>query len=79
MAEPHVRCDWEEGCNCGGCTVQCRNSSRFRVERSDHDPSYHVSRDRAPTEACEAHVADTIFGLLDGDDKITATVTPRWL
>ena len=79
MAEPYVRCDWEEDCNCGEDTVQCRNPSRFKVERSDHDPSYHVSGDRAPTEACESHLADTVFGLLDGDGKVTAIVTPRWL
>lgn len=79
MTEPDVRCDWEEACNCGEGEAQCRNSSRFAVERSDHDPSYNVSSDRAPTEACETHVADTIFDLMDGNDKITAIVTPRWI
>lgn len=79
MTTADMRCDWEEACNCGEGTAQCFNSSRFRVERSDHDPSYHVSSGRAPAEACEAHIADTIFALMDGNDKITAIVTPRWL
>jgi hypothetical protein len=71
-------CDWEVEA-VDGEFDQCGEVSRFRVERSDHDPSYRVTSDRAPTEACEAHLPDVVFGLMDGDDKIHAVVTPHWL
>lgn len=72
-----TRCDFDV-LNDEEEVVQCPEPSRYLVLRSDHDPSYDVAADRAPTEACEAHLADTVAGLMDGDDKITATVQIRW-
>ena len=67
------RCDTGEGlCDDQGEDAQCPEQSRFRIERSDHDPSY------MPGEACEIHVADTMAALLDGDDKCQLVVTMHW-
>jgi hypothetical protein len=56
----------------------CGQPSRFLVQRSDHDPSYDATADRVPAESCEAHLAETVMALMDGNDAITAVVVPRW-
>lgn len=70
-------CEWEVKV-ADGEYDPCGQRSRFAVERSDHDPSYRPAADRAPMEACEAHLADTVMALMDGDDRIHAVVKPRW-
>lgn len=69
-------CEWYVEAD--GESEPCARRSRFTVERSDHDPSYRPASDRAATEACEAHLADTVMALMDGDDTIHAVVAPRW-
>lgn len=55
---------------------ECYKRSAFIVERSDEDPSFGELGGGA--EACEEHVWETIFSMMDGDDTIRAVVTPRW-
>ena len=50
----------------------CRSLSRFAVERSDRDPSFGVQ------EACEAHLADAVTGMADGNEDVHAIVRIRW-
>ena len=75
-----AHCDWEDRCpcDCGECTVRCQQPSRFAVARSDRDPSYDAAPDRAPTEACEAHLSGTLMLLMGGEETACAVVKPRW-
>lgn len=50
----------------------CGAMSRFVVERYMNDPAYE------PFEACEAHLADAVLAMADGDDEIPLIVTIRW-
>jgi len=72
-----TRCDWEI-LNEDEEPVQCPAESRYMVIRSDRDPSYDVTCDRAATEACGRHLAETACRLMDGNDRISAVVQVRW-
>ena len=71
------RCDWDVMSD-DADLEQCPELARFAVKRSDDDPAYHPAPDRAPTDTCEAHLAEVIMALMDGNDKIHAAVTPYW-
>jgi len=55
---------------------ECSEPSRFVVERSDGDKSY--GSGGGTEEACEAHLADVVSGMVDGDTHIQAVVSIRW-
>lgn len=71
IIQPDAACEaedrdrWDEVYPCGAL-------SRFVVERDDHNPSY------SPAESCENHLAETVAGMADGDDKVRLIVTIRW-
>lgn len=75
--EPVLRCE-DALPGCGECWEPCGEPSRFTVIRSDRDPSYDAAGDRAAAEACEAHLAGTVAGLMDGDERMTVIVQARW-
>ena len=54
----------------------CGKLSRFVVSRSDGDTSYGAGG--GTEEACEAHLADAVTGMIAGDVNVTAIVTIRW-
>jgi hypothetical protein len=54
----------------------CANSSQFVVSRSDGDASYGING--GSDECCAAHLADTVDGMVAGDDKVQAIVAIRW-
>jgi hypothetical protein len=66
-----TRCDWDMAVP-EDDYEQCASLSRFRVERSDRDPAYQV------LEACGAHLAETAWMLMDGDEAGSVTVQARW-
>lgn len=75
--DPAVTCqwdvpDWEDP---GNGFVPCPSLSWFVVERSDGDKSFGWD---GKHEACEYHLSDVIDGMLSGDEKLHAIVTPRW-
>lgn len=72
-------CEWAVDDAVSGGSIDCGRLSRYRVERSDRDGSFYPDPDNRPgQEACDIHLAGTVVALMDGDDKITATVTVRW-
>jgi hypothetical protein len=74
--DPAITCQQDvpdPGCDCQA--VPCPNLSWFVVERSDGDKSFGWD---GKHEACEYHLADVIDGMLGGDEKLHAIVTPRW-
>lgn len=62
--------DEEEG------AVPCGALSRFVVSRSDGDKSFGAQG--GTEEACEAHLAEAVAGMADGDEGIWAAVAIRW-
>ena len=62
--------DDEEGAH------ECGQLSRFVVERSDGDKNY--GSGGGTEEACEAHLADVVSGMVDGDTHVRAVVSIRW-
>lgn len=71
-------CDWEIAGVVKGEPLPCTQMSRYAMERADRDPSYRAAADRAATEACPVHLADTVVALMDGDDSMPVTVRARW-
>ena len=54
----------------------CPNASVFVVSRSDGDTSYGING--GSDECCAAHLADTVDGMVAGDEKVQAIVALRW-
>lgn len=68
-------CDTEFGLCTERCTPHpCTATSRYVVERSDGDQSFGWD---GKHESCEAHLADVVSGMVNGDD-VGAVVTIRW-
>lgn len=59
-----------------GEAEECGAPSRFVVECSDGDKSY--GSGGGTEESCEAHLAETVAGMVAGDVNVHAIVTIRW-
>jgi hypothetical protein len=74
-ADPDIKCsavvvaDEDDAYPCGA-------PSRFQVARSDGDESYGING--GSDEACEEHLAESVAGMIDGDDEVIALVSLRW-
>jgi hypothetical protein len=73
----------EDNARCGSVVVvdeddayPCGAPSRYLVERSDGDTSY--GENGGSAEACDEHLAETVDGMVHGDDTVRAIVTIRW-
>jgi hypothetical protein len=69
LADPSITCTARDPDPCG-------KLARFVVSRSDGDLLYGAGG--GTEEACEAHLADAVTGMIGGDENVDAVVAIRW-